>query len=172
MRRYALLSPLIVPGLHFPTMKLIFALLAALSLVACASHQSARSRESWLTETPSTIAPHGKPVASYTAWPVLTEHRKETVQLLSQRSSLPLIYPQAQALIGFPPPRPVGEQFYLLRAVSLGDDTKFAVQRVGDGVRVNCITTGAEKMRIRNYPVVITLPSPPGTVHVAIDVRQ
>jgi hypothetical protein len=54
----------------------------------------------------------------------------------------------------------------------VGDDTKFVVQRVSDGVRVNCITTGAEKMRIRNYPVVITLPTPPGAVQVAIEVRQ
>ena len=100
------------------------------------------------------------------------EHAKETVRLLNQRSSLELVYPRAQALIGFPPPRPVGERLYLLRAVSVADDTRFAVQRVGDGVRVNCITTGAQKMRIRNYPVVITLPTPPGTVHVAIEVRQ
>ncbi len=154
-------------------MKPLFAWLAALSLVACAGHHdTGHPRDSWLTESPSTIAPHAKPAASYTAWPVLTEHRKETVELLSQRSSLPLIYPQAQALVGFPPPRPAGEKFYLLRAVSVGDDTKFVVQRVSDGVRVNCITSGAEKMRIRNYPVVITLPTPPGAVHVAIEVRQ
>jgi hypothetical protein len=153
-------------------MKHLFAGFIALSLCACASHRGPRPRDSWVTEPSSTIAPRARPAASYTAWPVLTEHAKETVRLLDRRSSLELVYPQAQALIGFPPPRPAGERLYLLRAVSVGDDTRFAVQRVGDGVRVNCITTGAEKMRIRNYPVVITLPTPPGTVHVAIEVRQ
>jgi len=154
-------------------MKLLLACLATLAFLGCAGHHSTHpSRDSWLTEAPSTIASRAKPAASYTAWPVLTEHRKETVQWLDQRSSLELPYPQAQALIGFPPPRPAGERLYLLRAVSLGDDTKFAVQRVANGVRVNCITTGAEKMRIRNFPVVITLPAPPGAVHVAVEVRQ
>lgn len=153
-------------------MKHLFAGLIGLSLFACASDRDTRPRDSWVTDTPSTIAPPARPAASYTAWPVLTEHAKETVRLLEQRSSLELGYPQAQALIGFPPPRPAGERLYLLRAVSLGDDTRFAVQRVGDGVRVNCITAGAQKMRIRNCPVVITLPTPPGTVHVAVEVRQ